>query len=152
MLVLRQTKEISPGQQRKYFDQFVFSQCASHEPSQILLAIFWEGKFVGYGGLVHINWDMKWGEISFLLNPGIAEGSQVYIEIWAMFLKLMDLIAFDELCFKYLYTETYKFRSQHILTLENQGYKPDLSLEEEELGVKSATHSIFHKKIQGSLA
>lgn len=87
MDILRQDHEITPEEQcayaRKYYDE-----CLSYKPPQKLYSFFVSGpseirpglpthkeavedmepKLIGYGGLVHINWDTLSAEVSFLMN------------------------------------------------------------------------------------
>ncbi len=119
--ILRQNQFISEEQQNIYFLNKVFPLFDSSNPEQILFNIFYEGKFIGYGGIVHISYDNKTGEISFLLNPSI-EPDEFYESVFHDFLVLMDKVAFIEMGLNKLYTETFSSRSEHISMLENAGY------------------------------
>lgn len=121
--VLRQAEKVSWFAQRRYFARNVFNQFMNPEPDQILLGIIYQGVLLGYGGLVHINWIESHGEVSFLLNPLISENSDRYEEVFLSFLEVIAYIAFDELGFDRIMTETYGFRIKHIQILERFGMK-----------------------------
>ena len=122
MKVLRQSAPITREQQLIYFKDNVLSCKTESNPNQILFAIHDNGSFVGYGGLVHISWLDKRSEISFLLTPEIRETSKRYAYIFIGFLSVIKSIAFDALSLHRLFTETYSFRKDHILTLEHSGF------------------------------
>ena len=55
------------------------------QPYQILFSFLKNNEFIGYGGLVHINWEEKKAEISFLLNTKINE--KLFVSSLYFFLK-----------------------------------------------------------------
>jgi RimJ/RimL family protein N-acetyltransferase len=120
--ILRQTNVISEVQQNEYFNYNIFPLLESETPVQILFNCYYENKFVGYGGIVHISYSNKIGEISFLLNPEI-KTDLFYDFLFTSFLKLMDIIAFSEVKLLKLYTETYSNRIEHVAILEKFGYR-----------------------------
>jgi hypothetical protein len=109
--------------QRRYFARNVFNQFTRPEPNQILFGIIRKDILLGYGGLVHLNWVESQGEISFLLNPLISENSDRYEEVFLSFLQVIEYVAFDELKFDRITTETYGFRTKHIQILEKFGMR-----------------------------
>jgi RimJ/RimL family protein N-acetyltransferase len=119
---LRQHQIISPEQQNDYFESWVFPFLESEAPVQVLFNCFYDNQFVGYGGIVHISYEDKIGEISFLLDPQIKSGS-LYESIFLRFLKLMDRIAFNEIGLYKLFTETFSSRMEHVPMLEKAGYQ-----------------------------
>lgn len=123
MSVLRQSCEIDPETQIAYFNTHVWPQKLSSHPVQILFAIEQEGRLIGYGGLVHIDWEAARAEVSFLLDELLEVQSAIRAEIFVSFLELMKVVAFDDLRLNRLFTETYAIRAQHIETLEFTGFK-----------------------------
>ncbi len=119
--ILRQNQIISESQQNDYFNFNVFPLLNFDTPVQILFNCFYENKFVGYGGIVHISYIDRIGEISFLLNPKI-KTDKLYEYLFEKFLKLMNSIAFKEIKLIKLYTETYSNRIEHVHMLEKSGY------------------------------
>ena len=53
---LRQKKPLTKENQDYYFDTTISGLFELEKPNQILFSFFEGEKFIGYGGLVHINW------------------------------------------------------------------------------------------------
>jgi RimJ/RimL family protein N-acetyltransferase len=119
--ILRQNQIITELEQIHYFNTHVFPLLKSENPMQILFYCFYKGNFIGYGGIVHISYENKIGEISFLLDPKIQKDS-LYELVFILFLELMNKIAFQELKLNKLYTETFSTRKKHVPMLEKAGY------------------------------
>ncbi len=119
--ILRQNQIITEDCQVQYFDTHIFPLFESSNPVQVLFNCFYEDKFIGYGGIVHISYENKIGEISFLLDPKISN-NQFYESVFILFLELMDKIAFYELGLNKLFTETFSTRVMHVNILEKAGY------------------------------
>jgi RimJ/RimL family protein N-acetyltransferase len=119
--ILRQNQLISEEQQEWYFNTHVFSLFDNLYPQQVLFNCFYEEKFIGYGGIVHISYENKIGEISFLLDPQIPTDSY-YESVFILFLEIMNKIAFQELGLNKLFTETFSTRMEHVPMLEKAGY------------------------------
>lgn len=122
MDVLRQSSIISPFQQQTYFETKIWPAMCNLQPSNILMAYLKNDELVGYGGLVHIAWEHLRAEVSFLANPNRANHSSIYTCDQINFLSLMKMLAFDQLGFHRLFTETYHTRHQHIENLEAAGF------------------------------
>lgn len=119
--ILRQNQIITEECQVQYFNTQIFPLFESSTPVQVLFNCYYEDKFIGYGGIVHISYENKIGEISFLLDPQIPT-NQFYECVFILFLELMDKIAFHELGLNKLFTETFSTRMIHVHILENAGY------------------------------
>ena len=65
---LRQKNPLTAAQQDDYFKQVVLPQFDEQTPPQLLFSYLENDVCIGYGGLVHINWQDKNAEISFLMN------------------------------------------------------------------------------------
>lgn len=120
--VLRQAHPITPDEQARYFANHVWPEKAQAQPPKILLAIKEDGALIGYGGLVHINWDYLRAEISFLLDPERAADDDVAAPVFAEFLHLMEGLAFADLALERLMTETYEQRTAFIAALDAHGF------------------------------
>ena len=72
------------------------------KPNQLLFSFLENGKFIGYGGLVHINWLDKNAEISFVMKT---ELEKEYFSIyWSNYLSLIEKVAFETLNFHKIFT------------------------------------------------
>jgi hypothetical protein len=64
--ILRQKSPLTKENQEKYFKEVVEKLFETDQPSQLLFSFLEKGNLIGYGGLVHIDWENKNAEISFL--------------------------------------------------------------------------------------
>src|SRR5210317_2900 len=62
---LRQKEPLTESQQDQYFEEVVSKLFDQEEPDQILFSFLEGAQLIGYGGLVHINWEDKNAEVSF---------------------------------------------------------------------------------------
>lgn len=123
--VLRQKTPLSPQEQQDYFQTILLPSFSLLHPPQILLSYLLKGELIGYGGLVYIDWTAKRSEVSFLVHPDRAQNSSVYHQDFTHFLSLLMQIAFQDLEFHRLFTETYSFRKETISILEECGFQKE---------------------------
>lgn len=121
--VLRQTQPITPEQQTAYYAREIWPDKDAAEPRNILLIYLKDGQPIGYGGLVHIAWEHRRAELSFLLDPAAAHGDDEKAAFFARFLELIKVLAFEDLTLARLHAETYAMRQAHIATLEASGFR-----------------------------
>lgn len=121
--VLRQSAPITSEEQVRYFSTYVWPEKLKAEPARILLAIEDSDELVGYGGLVHISWPNRRAEVSFLLKPDLERHKKIRGMFFGDFLRLLQILAFEELGLHRLFTETFKYRAAHIATLEMAGFR-----------------------------
>ena len=117
--ILRQQKLITKADQKKYFQNNIWNDMAITQKN-ILLAIFKEDFLIGYGGLVHISWQDKRAELSFIIEKKFSDIEKE--KIMKIFISQIKKIFFDELKMHKISTETYSFRDKHIKTLELCGF------------------------------
>lgn len=120
--VLRQKSLISEEQQKRYFDSVIWPTFEQDNPNQILVSFFKHGELIGYGGLVHISWEDKRAEVSFLVDPE-RHIPEIYEEDFSAFLTLVGSMAFSDLGFYRIFTETYDIRELHISILEKNNFQ-----------------------------
>ncbi len=123
MVILRQDSIISFDEQIEYYKNNIWPEKNKKRPSQILLSIVSCKELIGYGGLVNISWVDRNAEISFLLSPEHEKDIELRTNILLDFLHIIETIAFKELKFRHLWSETYENRIKHIETLEKYGLK-----------------------------
>lgn len=118
---LRQKRPISWLRQKIYFLRNVANEFKSPKPRNMLFSILENESLIGYGALVHIDWEFRRAEISFLVNTEITKDDERYGKIFSLFLTLIKEIAFDDLELHRIYAETYSLRTLHIKKLEEAG-------------------------------
>jgi RimJ/RimL family protein N-acetyltransferase len=121
--VLRQAEPISPSQQESYFTQTIWPTMEVETPPNILMGLLLNERLIGYGGLVHICWGDQRAEMSFLLDELRARSFEQYTRDLSAFIALVRTMAFGDLGFHRLFTETYANRNHHITVLESAGFQ-----------------------------
>src|SRR5690606_33541610 len=114
---------ITPEQQQAYYAEHVWPEQKNPQPRNILVAIHQGDRFIGYGGLVHIAWEHRRAEVSFLLDTALTHNVEFLVPTFARFLELMKMLAFDDLGLQRLCTETYAMRTHRIEVLEQVGFR-----------------------------
>lgn len=128
--VLRQSDPLSEADQLRYWQTILLPDAQQRHPKQLLLAILKGELLIGYGGLVHIDWPAGRGEVSFLVSPRLASDTALYADIFKEFLVVLKQVAFGDLGFASLFTETYAIRPYHTAVLEAAGFKRTHEAEE----------------------
>lgn len=122
MDVLRQSAVISAEQQQQYFARQIWPDMARAQPSNLLVSYLLDDTLIGYGGLVHIAWAHRRAEVSFLVSPHRAATATVYTRDLETFLRLIKILAFEQLGLHRLCTEIYAIRPRHITIFEANGF------------------------------
>lgn len=122
MDILRQNTLLTPERQETYYHETLLPSYDEKFPKQILFSILLDDKCIGYGGLVHIDWKIKQAEVSFLLETSRKEGTPSYGSDFKAFLHVIKKVAFEDLQFVSLITETYDVRPSHLAALESEGF------------------------------
>lgn len=144
MDILRQSHLITPTQQVAYYRDHVWPAKHMKKPPHILLAFFQDDQLIGYGGLVHIAWEHRRAEVSFLLNPEYEQDLKERSALLSVYLHLLKELAFDDLQLDRLFTETYAMRSYHIQTLEAEGFQYEGCLRAHVWMQGRPVDSVFH--------
>jgi RimJ/RimL family protein N-acetyltransferase len=129
MFHLRQNKILSEVDQENYFKNVVDTLFDLEFPEQILFSFLEDNQFVGYGGLVHIDWNLKTAEISFIMQTDLQKSS--FSKFWTIYLKLIEEVAFLNLKLDKIYTYAYDLRPNLYPVLENAGFELKAKLENE---------------------
>ena len=144
MDVLRQSKAISPAEQEAYFAGTIWPDMEVLHPRQLLVSILEAGQLVGYGGLVHISWVDLRAEVSFLLDPQFISDDDRYRFLFTEYLRAIKLLAFRDLGFHRLFTETYAIRDLHVSILERSGFRLEGRLRNHVRVNERAVDSLLH--------
>lgn len=144
MDVLRQQTLIHAKEQYHYFNTYIKPTLNEDHPKQILFSYFYKDTFIGYGGLINIDWISKRAEISFLIDSNRASDSDLYKIDFHHFLTLVCSVAFKHLGFHRLFTETFAFRKEHMNILEDFGFRKEGVLREHTYKKEKWYDSIMH--------
>lgn len=108
--VLRQKQLLSDQDQETYFSNVIDKLFEVKNPDQLLFSFLEKDQLIGYGGLVHIDWESKVAEISFLTNTERAKVKETFEKDWKNYLYILKHISRDNLCFRKIYTYAYDVR------------------------------------------
>lgn len=145
--VLRQKSKISRQEQEVYFNRNIWPSFMHDQPKQILFSFFYKEKLIGYGGLVHISWEDKRGELSYVVDDKRASQKNIYKQDFETFLNLMKYAAFEIIKFNRIFTETYSTRGFHISIIESLGFLFEGQLREHVIINNKKCHSLLHGMI-----
>jgi RimJ/RimL family protein N-acetyltransferase len=104
--LLRQSKELTSKEQDNYFETVVANLFVQENPKQLLFSFLKDNELIGYGGLVHIDWDNKNAEISFLTPKSRTINAETFESDWSIYLKLIKSVA-TKLNFIKIFTYAY---------------------------------------------
>ncbi len=145
MDVLRQKRVLTNADQGKYFKDYVLPNFSEEYPTMILFSFLDENNnLIGYGGLTNIDWESKRAEISFLVDTSRITDKEIYRSDFGSFLKMIKQVAFDDLKFNRLFTETYDIRPLHISILEENNLRAEGRMKEHVYINGSYVDSLLH--------
>lgn len=125
---LRQSELLNVEKQDAYFKNVIDPLFQQEKPGQLLFSFLENGEFVGYGGLVHINWENRNAEISFIMKTDLE--NNFFSFYWQNYLLLIENVAFIDLGFHKIYTYAYDLRPHLYKVLLDSGYKEDARLKQ----------------------
>jgi hypothetical protein len=108
--ILRQKQLLTEEQQEKYFASVVNELFNQEKPQQLLFSFLKDDILIGYGGLVHIDWESKNGEISFLTETKRNSDKTQFLSDFSVYLEILKEIANSQLNFIKIYTYAYDIR------------------------------------------
>lgn len=142
---LRQAKPLTVENQENYFQNVVSKLFEQEQPNQLLFSFLKDGKCIGYGGLVHINWVDKNAEISFIMETALEK--EHFSEYWQKYLHLIEKVAFEELGLHKIYTYAFDLRPHLYEAIEKAGFQKEAILKEHCLFEGKYIDVIIHAKI-----
>ncbi|MEY3811800.1 MAG: hypothetical protein RIT11_917 [Pseudomonadota bacterium] len=146
---LRQVNVLDKESQNKYFQNVVSNLFQSAYPDQILFSYLENGICIGYGGLVHINWIDKNGEISFILDTQLEK--KYFKKHWGIFLNLLEEMAFNNLKFHKIYTYAFDIRPKLFEILNESHYLKEARLRDHVLINNVYYDVLIHSKINNKI-
>jgi RimJ/RimL family protein N-acetyltransferase len=147
--VLRQSAPLTKSVQEAYYRDVVVPGFPEPRPSQILFSYLDRGHCIGYGGLTNIDWVNGRAELSFLIETGRRGNAQQYRQDFSSFLHLMRDVAFGELGLHRIFTETFDIRPEHVLVLEENGFRLEGRLREHAIVRGQRVDSLIHGCVKG---
>ena len=147
MNILRQTTILTPENQLNYYNKYIKKSFQDNKPNIILFSFLLDKICIGYGGLVHIDWNSKSTEISFLNTTSRSKSKIIYQKDFSIFLKLICNVVFNDLKFNKITTETYDIRPWTITILEKSGFKTDKILKKHVIIDDKPYDSVLHSKL-----
>lgn len=147
---LRQAKPLTLEDQEFYFSNIVSKLFEVDFPNQLLFSFFQNNEFVGYGGLVHINWVDKNAEISFVMKTELEKEN--FAKYWSNYLKLIEKVAFEELNFHKIFTYAFDLRPHLYVVLESCGFKEEARLKEHCLFNGKFLDVVYHAKMNNAIS
>ncbi len=146
---LRQDKPLTKENQENYFVNVVSKLFEEEKPNQLLFSFLKNDQFIGYGGLVHINWIDKNAEISFVMKTEMQ--AKNFENFWMNYLEVLEKIAFHDLNFHKIYTYAFDIRPKLYLALEKSGFNQEARLKEHCLFNGKYIDVVLHSKINKNL-
>ena len=141
---LRQSRPLDKENQDNYFNTVITKLFEKEHPDQILFSYLENGKCIGYGGLVHINWLDKNAELSFIMKT--TEEIQFDFH-WSNFLALIEQVAYNELDLHKIFTYAFDLRPHLYNVLEKNGFKKEATLKEHCFFDNTFIDVLIHSKL-----
>ena len=145
MYHLRQNSELTPEDQDRYFEKVVAPLFELQKPSQILFSYLHKSECIGYGGLVHINWQDRNAEISFIMQTNLEK--ECFTFHWSNYLKMIQQVAFQELNLHKIFTYAIDLRPKLYPMLKEAGFTHEAVLKDQVLFDGSYVDVILHRKL-----
>jgi RimJ/RimL family protein N-acetyltransferase len=145
---LRQNKLLTRDDQDKYFETVIELLFVNEQPDQILFSYLEGEQCIGYGGLVHINWQDSNAEISFVMNTELEKAN--FQKHWNIYLELIEKLAFEELNFHKIFTYAFDLRPHLYIALKDLGYNEIIRLKEHCFFEGKYIDVVIHSKFNGN--
>lgn len=147
---LRQAEPLTIDQQERYFATVVASLFEQEKPSQLLFSFFEKEEFIGYGGLVHINWVDRNAEISFVMKTALEQ--DFFSFYWSNYLQLIEKLAFESLAFHKIFTYAFDLRPHLYEVLLSCDFREEARLKEHCKFEGRYLDVLIHSKINEQLS
>lgn len=141
---LRQSELLTKESQENYFKNTISKLFTEINPTQLLFSFLKNNNCIGYGGLVHIDWENKSSEISFIMKTTLEK--KYFHFYWKTFLQLIEKPAFEDLKLHKLTTYAFDIRPKLYIALEESGYQKEAVLENKCFINNEYKNIIIHSK------
>jgi hypothetical protein len=112
--ILRQKEYLTSEKQELYFSKVVDRLFDQERPDQLLFGLLENDILIGYGGLVHIDWESKNAEMSFITATERTTNEVLFKRDFKTYLILILSIAFDFLKFIKVHTTFYEINERNL--------------------------------------
>lgn len=146
---LRQQALLTKEKQAEYFEVVVKQLFQQDKPKQLLFSYLENGRCIGYGGLVHINWKDRHAEISFIMDTQLEKLHFAYH--WQTFLNLIEQVAFKQLLLHKIFTYAFNLRPHLYTVLEASFYIKEAVFKEHCFFNGNFIDVIIHSKINSNV-
>ena len=143
MNVLRQSRILTDNDQKNWYNNIILPSYKNKKKT-LNFTILYDNRFIGYGGLVNIDYVNKKAEISFLVEKNRTLNKKLYQDDFSYFLRFISKYSFEELNLHKVWTETYEFRNFHMSILEKEGFKREGLLKDTIIQDNEYFNSILH--------
>ncbi len=150
MYHLRQTELLTPEGQDQYFSTIIAKQFEEQRPPQILFSFLHQNQCIGYGGLVHIDWEKATAEVSFIMATELEKNQ--FETNWSLYLKLIEEVAFESLHFVRINTYAYDLRPHLYPILIQAGFIEEQRLKNHILIDGIMKDVLIHGKLNKAIA
>jgi carbamoyl-phosphate synthase large subunit len=151
--ILRQNGLLTEEGQIRYYREKIWPSMEEARPAQVLFSFLHEGRCIGYGGLVHIDWEDGRAEVAFLLETRRNADQAVFRAELRVFLRLLARVAFEDLGLNKLTTEVFDIRPYLLEEFEKFGFRFQGRLQQHRLigGERkdSVLHALFREDYRG---
>ncbi len=126
--ILRQKELLTKEKQESYFRNVVDKLFEREKPEQLLFSFLENDRLIGYGGLVHIDWESGNGEISFITATERNKNPDQFKNDWKHYLEILKKVADRHLGFAKVYTYAYDIRPHLYEVLTESGFSEEARL------------------------
>lgn len=138
--ILRQNSKVKIQDQLNYFKKIYLPNLKKRKPNQVLYTILENNTRIGYGGIVHIDWTKKVGEMSFVIDPKKNFKKKI---LFKFFLTNIKKISKHNLKIKKIIIETFSFRYKHLRLVEQFGFKK-YKIEKKKIKINGRNFNSIH--------
>jgi len=142
---LRQKKKLNVNEQEIYFQNEIKPLFKLKNPNQILFSFLFENNLVGYGGLVHINWEKKNAELSFLIKTELDK--KYFKKYWGIYISLIEKVAFEECGLKSIYTYSFELRPKLYEVLRENNFLLKKTIKNAKQFKGKHINALIHEKL-----
>jgi RimJ/RimL family protein N-acetyltransferase len=139
--ILRQKTMLTVREQELYFKDVIPRLFDLTTPDQLLFSVLERNVLVGYGGLVHIDWESRNGEISFLTSTERSSDERHFFRDWTAYLTMLKDMVSKNLNFVKIYTYAYNIRPWLFRVLEENGFREEACLKDH-VSIRKHLHNV----------